>query len=154
MRGQRKFNATGTSSLSALDVGLGIGIGFGVPAVADMALQRWGTDIAAIQGTEGESTRRMIAGGIGIVASLPVYYWRGLAPTILGASLAVVYAIGPQVSSWLTGAMTPAAFGRAAQFGRLQRARGRRPAMALGDLQRARGEAPAMVAAGAVRRPY
>ena len=96
MKGQRKFNTSGTSYLSLADAGLGAAAGFLVPVVANRLIEAW-TDRPAFV-TEN---RKMVAAAVGIVVAVPVYMWRGLAPAIIAASMALLYGVGDSVTTWV-----------------------------------------------------
>lgn len=96
MKGQRKFSTSGTSYLSLADAGLGAAAGFLVPVIASKVLDAWTTRPAFV--TENQ---RMVAAAVGVAVAIPVYYWRGLAPAIIAAAMALVYGVGDQVTTWV-----------------------------------------------------
>jgi len=124
IRGQRKFDASGISRLSAMDLGVGIGVGLLVPLAAEAAISRWATSSPTMQ-----TYSREIAGAIGIALALPLYWWRGLAPTMIAAAVALSYAVIPHLRSGVTqlvGAGASNGVSGAASLGRLRAARQRR----------------------------
>ncbi|MCK9355560.1 MAG: hypothetical protein M0R22_00195 [Dehalococcoidia bacterium] len=96
MKGQRKFSTSGTSYLSLADAGLGAAAGFLVPVVANKFMESWTTKPTFVADNQS-----MVAAAIGVAVAIPVYYWRGLAPAIIAAAMALVYGIGPQITTWV-----------------------------------------------------
>ena len=96
MKGQRKFSTSGTSYLSLADAGLGAAAGFLVPVIADKALQAWTGAPTFVS-----ENRKMVAAGLGIAVAIPVYMWRGLAPAIIAAAMALMYGVSDQVTTWV-----------------------------------------------------
>lgn len=138
MKGQRRFDASGTSRLSAMDLGVGVGVGLLVPLAAEAAIDRWATNSPTMR-----DNSRMIAGAIGVVLALPLFWWRGLAPTMIAAAVAITYAVLPQLRSGVTQLLGngAGATSGSAELGRLRAARRR---AALGRLRAAqRPVAPA-----------
>jgi len=134
MKGQRKFSTSGTSYLSLADAGLGAAAGFLVPVIADKALQAWTGAPTFVS-----ENRKMVAAGLGIAVAIPVYMWRGLAPAIIAAAMALVYGVGDQVTTWVN------EIGSGAQMGRL-------PSRSMGLLQQASRQRSAVGALQSVPR--
>lgn len=132
MRGQRTFDASGTSKLSAMDLGVGVGVGLLVPMIAEGAIARWGSSNATLT-----NNARYIAGGIGVALSLPLYWWRGLAPTMVAAAVAITYAVLPTIRTQVTQLVAGSMSSTGTEMGRLRSARlsRMRRSQGLGKLQ-------------------
>lgn len=134
MKGQRNVDVSGTSRLSLADVGLGAAAGFLVPVVTNRVLELYGSSSTFLSDS---SNRQMVSAAMGIVVAIPVYFWRGMAPAIVAAAIALVYGVGGYVSDWVNqiGTSTPAALGRGGRpVGLLQQAT---PQRQLGRIQQA-----------------
>jgi hypothetical protein len=96
MKGQRNFDMSGTSRLSLADAGLGAAAGFLVPVIANRVL-----DLYATTTITDSANRRLAAAATGIVVAIPLYYWRGMAPALVAAALALVYGASGYVTDWV-----------------------------------------------------
>jgi len=142
MKGQRNFDMSGTSRLSLADAGLGAAAGFLVPVITEKLIAEYATTTEFFTNAEsGAKNKRLVAAAAGIAVAIPLYYWRGFAPALVAAAIALVYGAGSYVQGWVTGLGTSstAAMGRLGagrQVGLLQQAARQRQ---LGALQQAGG---------------
>jgi hypothetical protein len=136
MKGQRNFDMSGTSRLSLADAGLGAAAGFLVPVITEKLITQYaGTN----EFLADASNKRMVAAAAGIVVAIPLFYWRGMAPALVAAAIALVYGVGGYIQNWVTGLGAegaPAQLGRGRSVGLLQQAARQRQ---LGALQQAGG---------------
>lgn len=138
MKGQRNFDMSGTSRLSLADAGLGAAAGFLVPVITEKLISQYaGTN----EFLADDTNKRMVAAASGLVVAIPLYYWRGFAPALVAAAIALVYGAGSYVADWVNQLGSSAApqqmgrLGAGRSVGLLQQAARQRQ---LGALQQAR----------------
>lgn len=137
MKGQRNFDMSGTSRLSLADAGLGAAAGFLVPVITNRVIEIYGSTNEFLADA---NNRKMVAAAAGLVVAVPLYYWRGFAPALVAAAIALVYGASSYVTDWVTqiggpGEMGQGRLGAGHSVGLLQQAARQRQ---LGALQQAR----------------
>lgn len=93
---QYEMDTSGWSHVSLMDAGLGVAAGFAVPIVAETVMAK----ISNLPPWMG-SYRPQLAAAVGLAASVPLYFWRGFGPAVIGGMMSIAYGLADLISDYL-----------------------------------------------------
>lgn len=96
---QYSLDTSGFSYVSVMDAGLGVAAGGVVPMIAEHYLGQW----AAAPDFVRENPT-YVAAAIGAATCIPLYFWRGLGPAVIGVAAAIIYGLSGVIAGWLEAA--------------------------------------------------
>jgi hypothetical protein len=93
---QYQLDTSGFSHVSLLDAALGIGTGMLAPMLAEAGLSRLSNPPAWVTQYQPQ-----LAACAGLAVSVPLYFWRGFAPAVIGGMLSIAYGLNDLIQDYL-----------------------------------------------------